>query len=107
MGRGKVRSKITAHPRAARSTPGRAAFLFPVANPTRAAYRREKAMLLLSTKEITIGNTVVKLYSIDGGKIWFSRPRDLQMFKQRRSHHLKIVKKRFALIEKLEAHPRA
>jgi hypothetical protein len=28
-----------------------------------------KPMLLLSTKEITIGNSVVKLYSIDGGKI--------------------------------------
>jgi hypothetical protein len=52
-----------------------------------------KPMLLLSTKEITIGNSVVKLYSIDGGKIWFSRPRDLQLFKQRRSHHVKIVKK--------------
>ena len=50
-------------------------------------------MLLLSTKQITIGNGVVKLYSIDGGKLWFSRARDLRLFKQRLRHEVKIVQK--------------
>jgi hypothetical protein len=50
-------------------------------------------MLLLSTKHVAIGDRVVKVYSIDGGKIWFSRPRDLQLFKKRRSHYVKMVKK--------------
>ena len=49
-------------------------------------------MLLLSTKQITIGNGVVKLYSIDGGKLWFiSRARDLRLLKQRLRHEVKIA----------------
>ena len=50
-------------------------------------------MLLLSTKQITIGNGVVKLYSLDGGKLWFSRARDLRLFKERLRHDVKIAQK--------------
>ena len=50
-------------------------------------------MLLLSTKQITIDNGVVTLYSIDGGKLWFSRARDLRLFKQRLRHDVKIAQK--------------
>ena len=50
-------------------------------------------MLLLSTKQVTIDNRVVKLYSIDGGKIWFTRPSDFRVFKERRRHDAKIAKK--------------
>jgi hypothetical protein len=41
-------------------------------------------MLLVTTKEVAIGANVVRLYSIDSGKTWISRPRDLQLFKLRR-----------------------
>ena len=40
-------------------------------------------MLLVTTKEVAIGTNVVRLYSIDSGKTWTSRPRDLQLFKLR------------------------
>ena len=67
------------------SKPERAGFVFPM--QTQLERRTGER------KPCTIGNSVVKLYSIDGGKIWFSRPSDLQLFKQRRNHHVKIVKK--------------
>ena len=49
-------------------------------------------MLLVTTKEVVIGGSVVTLYSIDSGKTWISRPRDLQLFKLRRRQHEKRVK---------------
>jgi hypothetical protein len=47
-------------------------------------------MLLSVTKEIRIGKNVVKLYSLDGGKTWFSRPTDFRAFKERRRCDEKI-----------------
>jgi len=41
-------------------------------------------MLLVTIKSIAIGDHVVKLYSLDGGKLWFSSPRDLRQFKLRK-----------------------
>jgi hypothetical protein len=41
-------------------------------------------MLLVVTKDVTIGGSVVTLYSIDNGKTWISRPSDLSLHKKRR-----------------------
>jgi len=49
-------------------------------------------MLLLTTKVIAIGESRVKVYSVDG-KLWVSRPADVRRFKLRQRHHEKIVKK--------------
>jgi hypothetical protein len=49
-------------------------------------------MLLVSTKEVAIGDRMITLYSIDGGKTWTSQPRDLQLFKLRRRQYEKKVK---------------
>ena len=49
-------------------------------------------MLLVTTKEVAIGTSIVTLYSIDRGKTWISRPRDLQLFKLRRRQDEKKVK---------------
>ena len=50
-------------------------------------------MLLLETKLVPIGETAVKLYSVNGGKLWVSRPADVRVFKLRQRHHEKLVKK--------------
>ena len=49
-------------------------------------------MLLVTTKEVAIGSSIVTLYSIDNGKTWISRPKDLQLFKLRRRQDEKRVK---------------
>ena len=49
-------------------------------------------MLLVTTKEVAIGGSIVTLYSIDSGKTWISRPRDLKLFKLRRRRDEKRVK---------------
>ena len=49
-------------------------------------------MLLVTTKEVAIGTKVIRLYSIDSGKTWTSRPRDLQLFKLRRRQDEKKLK---------------
>jgi hypothetical protein len=49
-------------------------------------------MLLVTTKEVVIGGSIVTLYSIDSGKTWISRPRDLKLFKLRRRQDEKRVK---------------
>jgi hypothetical protein len=41
-------------------------------------------MLLLETKSVAFGATIVKLYSLDGGKLWFTRASDVKQFKRRR-----------------------
>jgi hypothetical protein len=54
-------------------------------------------MLLVVTKEVAIGDSVVKLYSIDSGKTWISRPADLQLFKHRRRENQRILQRMIAL----------
>ena len=49
-------------------------------------------MLLLETKSVAVGETVVKLYSVDG-KLWVSRPADVRLFKLRRHYHEEILKR--------------
>jgi hypothetical protein len=34
-------------------------------------------------KEVTIHDHPVKLYSLDGGRLWFSNPRDIEKFQGR------------------------
>jgi hypothetical protein len=41
---------------------------------------------------VAIGDRMITLYSIDGGKTWTSQPRDLQLFKLRRRQYEKKVK---------------
>jgi hypothetical protein len=53
-------------------------------------------MLLVTTKEVAIGTNVVRLYSIDSGKTWTSRPRDLQLFKLRRRQDEEKLKEFFS-----------
>ena len=38
----------------------------------------------LTLKDITIGDLIMTLYSLDGGKTWVSRAKDLQLFKDRK-----------------------
>ena len=47
---------------------------------------------MLLVKEVAIGRSMVKLYSIDSGKTWISRPRDLRLFKLRRRQDEKKLK---------------
>jgi ribosomal protein L21 len=49
-------------------------------------------MLLVTTKEVAIGKNIVTLYSIDSGKTWISRPKDIQLFKLRRRQDEQKVK---------------
>jgi hypothetical protein len=48
-------------------------------------------MLLVVTKDVAIGGSVITLYSIDNGKTWISRPSDLSLFKKRRHLHKKML----------------
>jgi len=43
-------------------------------------------MLLLRQKVISISGVAVKVYSVDNGKTWVSRPGDLTGFKRRVAH---------------------
>jgi hypothetical protein len=49
-------------------------------------------MPIAVSKKITLGDSVVTLYSLDRGKTWISRPRDLRLFRQRQRHDEKILK---------------
>ena len=50
-------------------------------------------MLLLETKVVAIGESRVKVYSVDGGRLWFTRARDVKQFKRRRHQDEEILKR--------------
>jgi len=41
---------------------------------------------------VAIGERIITLYSIDGGKTWTSRPKDLQLFRLRRRQDERKIK---------------
>jgi len=53
---------------------------------------QDKAMPLLRVKTVVIKDNVVKLYSRDGGKIWFTRAEDFRLFKERRRQNERAAK---------------
>jgi hypothetical protein len=52
-----------------------------------------KFMLLLETKFVAVGESRVKVYSVDGGKLWFTRAVDVKQFKRRRHQDKEILKR--------------
>ena len=53
----------------------------------------KSAMLLVKVKAVVIGDKIIKLYSLDGGRLWFSRPSDYRFFKLRQREEKKSVRK--------------
>lgn len=52
-------------------------------------------MLYLRTKTVLIDGRAIKLYSLDGGRLWFSRPHDVIEFRQRVRHDKAVVQTQF------------
>jgi hypothetical protein len=57
---------------------------------------RQRAVLITQTKVINVHGQPVKVFSIDDGKSWVSRPSDLKRFKSRRAYEKAICRQCFA-----------
>jgi len=47
---------------------------------------RSASTSLLHIKTVIVDGQVVRLFSIDGGKLWFSQARDVKEFRRRQAH---------------------
>ena len=62
---------------------------------------RSAATSLLHIKTVIVDGQPVRLFSVDGGKLWFSKARDLKEFRQRRARAKAAIQ---ALLAKHTSH---